>query len=322
MRGPGISQEDDNQRMIKISLIIPSYNQASYIEEALQSVLGQNYPNLELLIMDGGSSDGTINVIKKYESSISEWVSEPDGGQSHALNKGLARMSGEVWAYLNSDDVLCPDCLEIVSNYFTKNKVDWLCGSADRFSDASTLGEIIPEKPVDVCDYLRPWARTQQYLFPCSVACFMRREIYEKIGGFNETYHYSMDMEYYTRALFKGGFRPVNTKQKLGRWRQHEESKTAREGVAYGFRQEELRIAAEYLPCLEKKDQNVLRKEIRSESLFLITRRACYNIKIKKPARGLAFLLFNCVRRPILLRKRFWWGALRELLKFMICNRE
>ena len=98
-----------------ISIITPSYNQADFIDDTIQSVLGQNYPNLEYIIIDGGSTDGSVEIIKKYEEKITHWVSETDGGQSEAINKGVAVATGEWIGWINSDDMLVDGALNAVS---------------------------------------------------------------------------------------------------------------------------------------------------------------------------------------------------------------
>src|SRR5580700_341038 len=106
----------------KISIITPSYNQGQFIEETILSILNQNYPNLEYLIIDGKSTDSTIEIIKKYEQKIFYWVSEKDSGQSEAINKGFQKATGEIVCWLNSDDILMPNALNEVAAQFIKNK--------------------------------------------------------------------------------------------------------------------------------------------------------------------------------------------------------
>src|ERR1700733_12228454 len=104
---------------MKIGLVTPSFNSAATIEETIQSVLGQEGVDLEYVVMDGGSTDGTVEIIKKYESRLSWWVSERDGGQAEALNKAFSRLTGKVLSFLNADDVLMPGALKTIADAFT-----------------------------------------------------------------------------------------------------------------------------------------------------------------------------------------------------------
>ncbi len=108
--------------MTRISIITPSYNQGEFIERTIKSVLNQGYENIEYIIIDGGSSDSTVGLLKKYDEHIAYWVSEPDNGQTEAINKGLMHATGDVLAYLNSDDVLFPGALHFIDACFKKHK--------------------------------------------------------------------------------------------------------------------------------------------------------------------------------------------------------
>ena len=111
----------------KISIVTPSYNQGEFIERTVRSVLLQRYPDLEYIVMDGGSTDDTLDRIAPYQEQFSYFVSEPDKGQADAIANGFARSSGEIMAYLNSDDLLAPDALHFVANFFRDNpKIDWI----------------------------------------------------------------------------------------------------------------------------------------------------------------------------------------------------
>ncbi len=113
----------------KISIVTPSFNQAQFLGETIHSVLDQNYPNLEYLVIDGGSSDGSVDIIRSFEPSLFFWVSEPDQGQADAINKGFEKASGDILAWLNSDDLLFPGSLGLVSKYFMERPhLQWLVG--------------------------------------------------------------------------------------------------------------------------------------------------------------------------------------------------
>ncbi|RYE40071.1 MAG: glycosyltransferase, partial [Sphingobacteriales bacterium] len=100
----------------KISVITPSFNQGEYLEDTILSVIGQNYPNLEYIIIDGGSADNSVSIIKKYETHLSYWISEKDKGQSHAINKGFGLATGDILCWLNSDDLLLPSTLSYIAS--------------------------------------------------------------------------------------------------------------------------------------------------------------------------------------------------------------
>jgi len=117
---PNIARQNE-KALPKISIVIPSFNQGKFIEQTLKSVIDQSYPNLELILVDGGSTDNTLDIIKKYEKYFTWWVSEPDTGQTAAINKGFEKSSGEIMAWLNSDDLMISGVLRLVADYFANN---------------------------------------------------------------------------------------------------------------------------------------------------------------------------------------------------------
>lgn len=190
----------------RITIITPSFNQAQFLEQTITSVLDQNYPNLEYIIIDGGSTDASVDIIQKYTSRLAFWVSEKDRGQTHAINKGLERATGDIIAYLNSDDYYLPGTLHQVAEYFQQHPdIDLLhgrCRSVDvngqkigeRFGDISSYAEIL-----DLWDV---WWGKRNFVQP---EVFWTRRITEKIGPFREELYFVMDYDYWMRILQAGG---------------------------------------------------------------------------------------------------------------------
>lgn len=183
---------------IKVSIVTPSYNQGRFLKRTIDSVLNQTYPNIELIVMDGGSSDESVDILKSYGDRIS-WVSEKDKGQTDAINKGLVRTSGQILAYLNSDDTLELDAVETVVRFFQDNRdVDLVYGDAHY---------------IDVDDNVTGRYLTAAYSFDrlvqdccvCQPATFWRSSVVERFGLFDDTLDYVMDYEYWLRVARKGG---------------------------------------------------------------------------------------------------------------------
>src|SRR3990170_4694541 len=136
-----------------VSVVTPSLNQAQYLEAAIVSVLEQDYAHIEYLVIDGGSSDGSLEIIQRYAGRLNSWVSEPDTGQTDAINKGFARTSGEVMAYLNSDDLLRPGAIREAVGYFEAHpEVGMVYGDVDYIDET---GQVIGKFPAAQTDYKR-----------------------------------------------------------------------------------------------------------------------------------------------------------------------
>ena len=296
---------------MKISIVIPTYNQAAYLEATLRSVLDQNYPELELIVCDGGSTDGTREILERYSAQLAWWVSEKDRGQTDAINKGLRRITGEVWSYLNSDDLLAPGCLKRIAECFSDPKVQWVGGVSTMFDENGERGRIASEPAQRKRDYLTPWNRPMKYIFPCSNVCFMQSEILGRCGTFDESYHYSMDMEFYTRVAF-AGFEMLRLPEVLGHWRWHASSKTMRDGMAYRFLEEELRIAEHFLEKLDPPERSEVAREIAEMRKHLAVRRAIY--VAPAPWEQFRRLMADLPQTPSLLWFRPWLGAVRRAL--------
>lgn len=202
----------DGSEWPRISIVTPSYNQGQFIEETIRSVLLQGYPNLEYIIIDGGSSDNTIEIIKKYEKYFSYWVSEADKGPTDAINKGWQRASGEIIAYLNSDDAYLPGILATIAETFQENcEARVICGNELKIDSE---GFVISESSIEKADRL-----SLLHLNSISQpATFIRKSTLELTGGMNLDVHYVFDFELWLRITRLGPMKPIQRLLAVTRW--------------------------------------------------------------------------------------------------------
>jgi glycosyltransferase involved in cell wall biosynthesis len=185
----------------KISIITPSFNQANFIRFTIDSVLGQDYPNLEYLVIDGGSTDGTIEILKQYSGRI-RWISERDRGQSDAINKGLRLASGDILAFLNSDDLYEPGALKKVGKFFAQHpEAKWVTGKCYTIDQSGRKSRpwITLYKNVWLTLNLRRALLVLNFI--SQPATFWRKEITDQIGYLDESLFYVLDYEYWLRIL-------------------------------------------------------------------------------------------------------------------------
>ncbi len=299
----------------RISVVVPSFQQRDYLRDCLQSVVTAGAPNLELIVVDGGSTDGSVDVIREFESNITWWVSEKDAGQTDAINKGLRRATGDVWAYVNSDDLLEPGALAKVFDFFLQNpNAEWLSGGCRVFGKNVDEWRLDPVGVTNLREVLTPWNRLRPYLFPQSGAAFMRRSVIDKIGYFDPSYHYSMDIEYYTRAVFLGEIQQHLTSDCLAAWRWHAEAKSFQKGIAYAFREDEIRIAENYLSCVSPEDQAAVKGQLRTQKRDLLLRKAMWHHRNLQPGQSRHFLWQTLMNYPSSMFHRPWLGALRRIV--------
>lgn len=202
----------------KISIVTPSFNQGNYIEETIRSVLLQNYPNLEYIIIDGGSTDQTVEIIKKYEGQITYWISEPDSGQSDAINKGLKKCTGLIFNWLNSDDYYEPYALANIAEKFIESGKDIVCAKTKVFTLTNAW---YTETPVGSDFYMFSKARIDQ------PSTFFRFSVFNKYAPLSVDLHLVMDADLWFRYLIENGNKSiVNIDVPIVNFREHENSKT------------------------------------------------------------------------------------------------
>lgn len=179
----------------RITVVTPSYNQARFLEACLSSILDQQYPNLEYIVIDGGSTDGSVEIIKKFEKHLAYWISEPDAGHYDAVNKGFRRATGEILAWLNSDDMYAPWCLSVIAEIFTElSEIEWITTLYPLSWNASGLPfacrEVLGFTPTDV---LRWRVIVQQE------STFWRRALWERCGELDTSFALAADLELWAR---------------------------------------------------------------------------------------------------------------------------
>ena len=217
--------------MPRISIVTPTLNQATTLRETIESVLRQDYPDLEYWVFDGGSTDGTQAILQEYERDPRfHWSSEPDRGQSDAVNKGLARATGEVFNWINSDDYLAPGALRKVARAFEENpRVEIVSGLTGEFRD----------RHPEVCNYIRLQIRSSPEetitvgVF-CQPSTFWRTDIFRALGGLETSLHFTMDWHLWVKYLARyGQDKVLLLPDPLAHFRHHAEAKTSKDSEKF-----------------------------------------------------------------------------------------
>ena len=217
----------DGSSWPKISIVTPSYNQAQFLEETIRSVLLQGYPNLEYIIVDGGSTDGSVEIIRKYEPWLTYWVSEKDQGQTYAIMKGMEHASGDLVNWLNSDDILLPNAMtELAYRFVSTNHQNLkavFCGSGLHIDSGGKIIKELPIKYVERSKRILPTA--PPYAGGIQASWFLTRDAWIYLEGIDTSLNYTMDTDLYYRCI-KNNFPFYSIEQNLAAYRVHHDTKT------------------------------------------------------------------------------------------------
>jgi glycosyltransferase involved in cell wall biosynthesis len=220
-----------------ISVVTPSYNQGRYIEDTIQSVLNQEYPNIEYIVVDGGSTDNTIEILKKYEDKL-KWISEKDEGQTDAISKGFNMAKGDILGWLNSDDAYLPDAVNAVVKHFHDCPGTGMVYGKSHLTDET--GNIISNYPTEPFDY----KRLARFNFIAQPSVFFRKETYMAAGGVDRNLHYIMDYDLWLRIAKK--YRIDFLPHFISNFRLHAGSKTISDKHALESQEECLKAVTKY----------------------------------------------------------------------------
>lgn len=293
-----------------VTLITPSFNQGEFLEATIRSVLEQDYPNIEYMVIDGGSTDASVEIIRRYADRLAHWESQPDRGQAHAINKGLQRAKGEILGWLNADDLLLPGTVRMVVDSFRQHpEVDVIYGRLVRIDPA---GRLVPTPllPKD-----RVVFGKETLIGECVVnqpGSFWRRGIMEKTGLLNENLHYALDYEYWVRMFLAGG-RFKRLSEPVAAFRLSPNSKTV--GQTGKAAKEHLRVIDELLALPELKARTGLspgelaRQARRGRGVVRMY--AFYgSAKSRSWGEAARWLISACAADPLVPFRRRWFDLL------------
>jgi glycosyltransferase involved in cell wall biosynthesis len=235
-----------------ITVITPSYNQASFLEETILSVLTQDYPQVEYMVIDGGSTDGSAEIISRYARHLAYWVSERDAGQAAAINKGLAHSSGSIVGWVNSDDILLPGALRCLAEAHLARPTAVLLGDVINFFDGDDTGWIVRQEGITLASILAFWHPRASWHQP---GIYVPRSVWQRVGLLDENLQYVFDLDWLCRILeLNVPFEYL--RQTVAAFRLHASSKTINQGTAW--RKEQLMISFRYAAALSARDQRRL----------------------------------------------------------------
>ncbi len=291
----------------RISIVTPNYNYGHFIEETIRSVLLQGYPNLEYIVIDGGSTDNSIEIIKKYEKWLFYWVSEKDTGQSNAINKGIRKSTGIIFNWINSDDILNSASLYNVACIWKERNPDILVGSSRIITQEKYI-DWIPHETISVLELALCF---QGKVGMSQPSTFLNLDLVKCIGGLCENFHYIIDYSLYINLLLSENtsikrLTTINTC--LSTVKLHEEAKTVSSWSQ--FEKETLQMLAGIMTKFPENERKDVKQHIYQLSIQVAVRDATLNVGFA----GLVALINLLLKNPFFIFSRFYLGALKNKL--------
>ncbi len=310
-----VKTANNQNTMPRISVVTPSLNQTRFLEETISSVISQNYPNTEYIIIDGGSTDGSQSIIRKYESSLSYWISEPDKGQSSAINKGFSRCTGDIITFLSSDDIYLPHAFFFVAEQWQKHpECGAIVGGFKFLNEKSALSSAVIspylpyQTPIDLS--LIPPEKWRLH----QVSTFYSRKALDQVGRYVcEDLRYVMDRELLFRVA--KNFEIVLDERPYAAFRRHSESKSMSSFIPFGEEFGRLYLES---PSNNKKDQKFKRKLARFYHAKGFLHLAKYHPDLAESNR--AFTQAVKIYPEYLLTRKFWLTWVKRVLKMIQNN--
>ncbi len=299
------------KRHPKISIVIPSFNQGFFIEETILSIINQNYPNFELIIIDGLSTDNTLEIVKKYFDSINYFISEKDNGQAHALNKGFQIASGEICSYLNSDDIYIDNILWKISEQYKNNKFKWI------------YTNVLFGNSIENSKYFE--SRITSFEEFCAIQTIAQQGVFWENNSlkkpwFDDKLSYVMDHKFFIN-LYKNFGKPNYLNTTGAFFRIHENSKTSNfEKILFDERK---KIGMEYAELsVNKYQKNKIILEIKRLDLKVKMNKKYSDMlvckKLKRKIKIFIEMIIIFIKAPFKLRDLFFFGYLKKSFMFLI----
>jgi len=295
----------DGSEWPKISIVTPNYNYGHFIEETIRSILLQGYPNLEYIVIDGVSTDNSVEIIKKYEKYLAYWVSEKDSGQSNAINRGIQKSTGTIFNWINSDDCLSKNSLISVSRVYNQSKFDILIGGCKilEIGANNTFIKLHEDRlPSNTINY---WNLIERSSYIDQPSVFINCDVFKHNGYLKENLHYVMDYDLYIRILLNHNspVKVITNDDILSIVKCHSDAKTSKSWNS---------VEIEMLKILEAISFLIPKHEIKRLKITLNKLRIQTEVRNSLQAKHpVIYLLLLLIRNPLVLLSRFYWGAVK-----------